>query len=68
MNFPNTNITYKTKDKLMPERGTLKIEKARKLIGYEPKFPLEKGLQRYIEWYKSMDISEKSDFKSKFFK
>ena len=27
----------------MPERGTLCIDKAKELIGYDPKFPVEKG-------------------------
>ena len=30
------------------------VEKARKMIGYEPKWPLEKGFVEYINWYKSM--------------
>ena len=37
----------------MPERGTLSIEKAKKLIGYNPEWNLEKGYQRYIDWYKN---------------
>ena len=36
----------------MPERGTLDISKARDLIGYEPKFPIEVGYVNYINWYK----------------
>ena len=50
--FPNIKIQYEPKDNLMPERGTLSVEKARRLIGYEPAHPLEKGLPAYIEWYK----------------
>ncbi len=50
---PGVKINYLPKDKLMPERGTLCVDKARKLIGYEPQYPLEKGLVEYIEWYKS---------------
>jgi nucleoside-diphosphate-sugar epimerase len=38
----------------MPERGTLSVDKARRLIGYEPQYPLEKGFPRYIGWYKQM--------------
>jgi nucleoside-diphosphate-sugar epimerase len=38
----------------MPERGTLSVDKARRLIGYEPQYPLEQGFPRYIEWYKQM--------------
>lgn len=50
--FPNVKVNYLPKDVLMPDRGTLSIEKARKLIGYNPKNPLEKGYVRYINWYK----------------
>jgi len=52
--FPDVKINYKSKDKLTPDRGTLSVEKARKLIGYDPQFPLEKGFVRYINWYKSI--------------
>jgi nucleoside-diphosphate-sugar epimerase len=37
----------------MPERGTLDITKAKKLIGYKPSFPLEDGYLKYIDWYKN---------------
>jgi nucleoside-diphosphate-sugar epimerase len=52
--FPGLEVNYKTRDKLMPERGTLSVKKAKEMIGYEPRFPLEKGFARYIEWYKSL--------------
>jgi nucleoside-diphosphate-sugar epimerase len=50
--FPNVEINLQPRDQLMPERGTLSIEKARKLLGYEPKWPLEVGFAKYINWYK----------------
>jgi len=28
------------------------ISKARRLLGYEPKTPLEKGLGRFVEWFR----------------
>ncbi len=49
--FPNVKITYEKKDKLMPERGTLDISKAKKLLSYNPKHNLEKGIEKYINWY-----------------
>jgi nucleoside-diphosphate-sugar epimerase len=52
--FPNIEVKSAPKDRLMPDRGTLSIEKAKKLLGYEPAFPLEKGFPRYIEWYKNL--------------
>ena len=52
-NFTNIEIKNRERDKLMPERGTLSIEKAKKLIDYNPEWNLEKGYQRYIDWYKN---------------
>ena len=51
--FPNIKINYLPKEKLIPDRGTLNVDKARQLIGYAPKFPIEKGFSRYINWYKT---------------
>jgi nucleoside-diphosphate-sugar epimerase len=52
--FPGIEIQNEERDNLMPERGTLDVNKARRLIGYEPSWPLDKGYPRYIEWYKEM--------------
>ena len=52
--FPEVNIRYLPRDKLMPIRGTLSVEKAKRLIGYEPQFPIEKGFTRYINWYRGL--------------
>jgi len=51
--FPGTKLTHLPRDGLMPERGTLSIDKAKELIGYKPQYPLEKGFVNYIEWYKN---------------
>ncbi len=51
-NFPDVTINYTPKDKLTPTRGTLSVDKARRIIGYEPQWPLEKGFVKYINWYK----------------
>jgi nucleoside-diphosphate-sugar epimerase len=53
-NFSGINIKYLPKDRLMPDRGTLSIDKAKKLLGYNPQNPLEKGFVDYINWYKSI--------------
>jgi nucleoside-diphosphate-sugar epimerase len=50
--FPDLDIKYTPKDHLTPDRGTLSVDKARKMIGYNPQCPLEKGFVKYIEWYK----------------
>lgn len=52
--FPDAKIKYLPKDKLTPERGTLCVDKAKQMIGYNPQFPLERGFVEYIKWYKSM--------------
>jgi nucleoside-diphosphate-sugar epimerase len=52
--FPGVEVKFHPRDALMPERGTLSVEKASRLLGYQPEFPLEKGFVRYIEWYKSL--------------
>lgn len=50
--FPNVKIIYKEKEEFMPERGTLKNNKAKKLIGFHPTYSIEEGYPRYIAWYK----------------
>lgn len=52
-NFQNINIIYNPRDGLMPERGTLSIDKARQILGYEPRFNLSSGLTKYINWCKA---------------
>lgn len=52
--FPDININYLPKDNLMPNRGTLSVEKARSVIGYSPSHPLETGMEKYIQWYRSL--------------
>ncbi|MDP6426108.1 MAG: NAD(P)-dependent oxidoreductase [Dehalococcoidia bacterium] len=49
--FPHIKINYLQKEKLTPDRGTLNVDKARELVGYEPKFPIEEGFPKYIDWY-----------------
>ena len=50
--FPNVKVIYKNKDKLNPERGTMSIDKAKNLLNYDSKYPLEEGYIKYIQWYK----------------
>ena len=52
-NFPEVKIRINPRDNLMPERGTLDISKAKKILGYNPNFPIEKGFKNYINWYKN---------------
>jgi nucleoside-diphosphate-sugar epimerase len=50
--FPDAKINYEKRDKLMPKRGTLSINKAKKLLGYNPGFPIDEAYPEYIKWYK----------------
>ena len=51
-NFDKINVNYIDKDRLVPERGTLSIDKAKDLLGYKPNYSLEVGYPKYINWYK----------------
>ena len=51
--FPNIAVEYKEREKLMPIRGTLSIKKAKNLLNFSPKFSIEEGYLRYINWYKN---------------
>jgi nucleoside-diphosphate-sugar epimerase len=52
--FPGVEVEYVERDKLMPFRGTLNVDKARRLLGYEPKHPIDVGFRKYIEWYRAL--------------
>lgn len=52
--FPEVEVEYVERDKLRPFRGTLKIDKAREMLGYEPAVGLEDGLERYVSWYRDL--------------
>jgi nucleoside-diphosphate-sugar epimerase len=52
--FPGVDVEYVPRDNLMPFRGTLSIDKARRLVGYSPEHPLEKGFVEYIAWYRAI--------------
>ena len=51
--FPKVKINYVGKEQFMPERGTLNIDKAKKLIDYSPQYKLDDGYIKYIQWYKN---------------
>jgi nucleoside-diphosphate-sugar epimerase len=52
--FPNIKVKYQPKDKLMPKRGTLCVDKAKELIGYAPKNDLITALPKYVNWYRRL--------------
>ncbi|MCK6472582.1 MAG: NAD(P)-dependent oxidoreductase [Planctomycetes bacterium] len=50
--FPNVVLEEREPDTSRPNRGTLSIEKARKLLGYDPKVDIEQGVDEYIRMLK----------------
>ncbi|MEE9130995.1 MAG: NAD(P)-dependent oxidoreductase [Phycisphaerales bacterium] len=52
--FPKISIEYRPKNRLMPDRGTLCVDKARALLGYDPHWPIERGVAQYIKSYGSL--------------
>jgi nucleoside-diphosphate-sugar epimerase len=58
--FPGVGVEYAERDKLMPVRGTLSIEKARRLLGYQPRYAIDEGFPRYIEWYRALYAAHQS--------
>jgi nucleoside-diphosphate-sugar epimerase len=51
--FEGININYAPKDSLTPDRGTLNVDKANNLLGYQPQSPIDIGYAKYIKWYKT---------------
>ena len=64
--FPDVHLKHNPSDKFMPERGTLSIEKAKRILGYQPQFPLEKGYVNYINWYKEFSSMQQHLFQNDF--
>jgi nucleoside-diphosphate-sugar epimerase len=52
--FPEVEVEYVEREALRPYRGTLSIDKARRLLGYEPRWSLEEGLDAYVSWYREL--------------
>ena len=52
--FHEVKFRIVPRDKTRPKRGTLSIEKAKRLINYKPKFNLEKGTTKYVEFVKNL--------------
>jgi nucleoside-diphosphate-sugar epimerase len=41
-----------TDQMVAPKKGAMDITRARRVLGYEPKYDLPHGLAAYIEWYR----------------
>lgn len=54
---PNLEVkVVEEEDVFRPKRGALSIEKAKKMVGYNPQISLEEGLKRYLEIYRNLDV------------
>ena len=51
--FTNVKVKYIPKEQFVPERGTLNISKAKRVLGYNPSYPVSIGYKKYIDWYKN---------------
>jgi nucleoside-diphosphate-sugar epimerase len=50
--FPDLKYDLTERDSFRPKRGTLSIDKARRLLGYEPQYTLKNGIAEYVEFVK----------------
>ena len=48
---PEVSLTIHPKDDTRPIRGTLCIDRAREILGFEPRWDLAEGYRRYCQWY-----------------
>ena len=48
--FPDLTYEVIERDQFRPKRGTLAIDKAKELLGYQPDYDLEKGIAEYVEY------------------
>lgn len=60
--FPNLKIELINQPDPIkkPKRGTLDISKARSMLGYNPKYNLESGLKKYIEFVKEKLVDKEA--------
>jgi len=55
--FPGLEVIENPRSALMPERGTLSIDKAKDLLAYSPRFSIEDGFGKYLDWYQDFAVS-----------
>jgi len=60
--IPNIKTVVKEPEDRRPNRGTLDIAKARRILGYSPEYSLERGLQKYLEYIKSTKLFKDFNF------
>ena len=49
------SIELRDKDADFPSRGALNIDRARAVLGFDPKVDVEAGFEKYYEWFRSFN-------------
>jgi nucleoside-diphosphate-sugar epimerase len=49
--IPEVILEERPAAKEKPKRGTLMVDRAKEYLGFEPRFPLDKGYREYVQWY-----------------
>jgi len=52
-NFSDANIVFDASKPTMIPKRLIDISKAKHLLGFDPKVPLEEGLKKTVTWYRS---------------
>jgi UDP-glucose 4-epimerase len=53
--YPDMPVEVAIKsDDFRPKRGALNIDKARRLVGYDPSYSLERGVEEYLEFLSAL--------------
>lgn len=55
--FADLQVQVRAEEEFRPSRGALDVSKARRLVGYDPQYPLEAGLAEYIEFVRAHNPS-----------
>lgn len=56
--FPELKLKVEPMKVYRPRRGALSIKKARERLGFDPKYSLEQGVKKYIEFYRRVTSEE----------
>ncbi len=56
--FPDIQVESKPWTETVPHRGTLDVGKARLMLGYSPRIPIDEGYPRYVDWYREIGFAE----------
>ena len=53
--YKNLTYQFKVRDKFRPIRGTLSIDKAKRLLNFKPKYSLESGVAKYLDYIRTVN-------------